>query len=38
MKNEVLKCVLCVLVAVIIIIVVTWLQILGIPTGFGVQP
>lgn len=38
MKNEVMRCVLCVLIAVIIVVAITWLSKLGIPTGFGLHP
>jgi hypothetical protein len=36
--REWMKCVLVIVVAVGIIALVTWLQSLGIPTGFGVKP
>ena len=36
--SEPMKCVLALVVAVAVIALVTWLQSIGIPTGFGVKP
>lgn len=36
--KEWMKCVLVMVAAIVIIVIVEWLQALGIPTGFGMLP